>query len=161
MISFRNLLMSFCSNTKNNTTWEILLKYKNQICILIKINLNINVKNLKPGYCYELGVFYLFDDCKFNYNPTIKEFLGNNIIPDGKYNDIYVEIKGFRHDMSGTCDEKNIGISWKYYSLSKFNEKLLVILCGKITKINKELLKDNKFKEMYPKFLGYKKFDDF
>ncbi len=162
MICFRNLILEYCSNEKSKITFNYLLKFDKQIKIYIKLFLNKKINKLSSGILAELGIYFLFDDFKFEF--SIK-FKFKNCIPDCKINNIYLEIKNFRHDMTGTCDEKNASIPWKYFRLNKFDEKLLVIFCGKITKINKQLLIETKDLSQsynnYTKFLGFFKFDDF
>lgn len=148
MISFRNLILDFCSNDQK-ILYNELLKYHKQLNIFIKLYLNKKIKKLSSGILYELGIYFLFDNFKFKFSTNFKF---KNLIPDCKIQDVFIEVKGYRHDMSGTADEKNIGIGWKYYNFNNFQEKLIVIFCGKITKIKNNI---------YPKFLGYYKFDDF
>ena len=133
------------SNNENSVKKDIIKKWLGKT-----INKTIN------GYFYEVAILILldrYDKSHYWYNPK-KQFANDSftkrtIQPDGGLKKSIglickgiLEIKGYRHKMSGTVDDKNWGIPFKYMSFSLENgNKISVILCGHLTPLNKQLIK--------------------
>ena len=89
--------------------------------------------------------------------PGVPKEAPTSIRPDGYIEEAVgilsrgpVEVKGFMFHQQGTADEKNMAIDKKYLSFPyDADERLTVVLCGKMTKVNARLAKEN---EIYQEF---------
>ncbi len=115
-----------------------------------------NVKSLKPGPVYEACIRNLLGDTLTTQKKSLKrrKVCGGVGEVDGvlleDYKDLkkgILEIRGFSHLETGTADEKNPSLVDKYILEEEW---LNILLCGKLTSLNKYLVNNTK---EYQKFL--------
>lgn len=154
-----NHVKSFCSNVKPEwmETKEDITEFlkKDAVKEFVK-SAGFNPKSLKPGPVYEACVRTLLKEKMTTEKKTLKrrKVCGGVGEVDGvllqDHKDLkkgILEIRGFSHLETGTADEKNPSLVDKY---NLEGEWLNILLCGKITSLNKYLVENTK---EYQKFL--------
>lgn len=151
----------FCSNEK-----PVWMESKEDVSDFLKNeevkgfvkSTGLNVKSLKPGPVYEACVRNILGDKLSVEKPLVKrrKVCGGIGEVDGVLLQDFtqmkkgvLEIRGYSHLETGTADEKNPSLVDKY--ILNDDEWLNILLCGKITHLNKYLVENTK---EYQKFLN-------